>query len=400
MNAAPATRTLRILFVANTPRNPLKGASGCDIATIDALREQGHHVDEIWDSDMQPRRIPHGNLHLLLELPSRFSHAVAKKTQNTVYDVIQVNECHAYKAARQHRQARRPGIFVNRSHGWEPSGRRALAKWAAEMDRRSNWKKRASSTLSWIMERHNRLVVKYSDAMVVCSEDDRSSILGNYRADAASILALPPGAPRDFINEPIATHERSAQHLLHVGQFHPAKAPQIIANVASQVLRTDPRAKFTWVCDQRDHVAALSLLAPDVLDRVSMLDWMDRSQLRQVYDRHAIFLFPSYTEGFSLTFLEALARGLCVVATRINGMKEVINDGANGYLFERDDVQGMAEQILKLFQSPQLADLIGAAARQTAELYPWSASALKLESFYLDRLIHKQKWVNYEVTSK
>lgn len=381
---------LRILFVANTTRDPNKGASGCDIATIDALRELGHLVDEVWADDMPPRRIQHGNLHQLLELPGRFANAVAKKARSNQYDVIQVNECHAFKAALQHQKQQRPGIFVNRSHGWEPAGRKALSDWAAAMDLRPGWKKVATRVLSGALERHNRLVVKYSDGLVVCSEDDRNVILGSYKVDAGKILALAPGAPRDFLSTPIVCDNRSPFKILHVGQFHPAKAPVVVAEVINAALSAEVRASFTWVCDQVDHIRALSLIAPEVRSRVSMVGWMDRSCLRKVYDQHGLFLFPSYTEGFSLTFLEAMSRGLCVIASRINGMKQVIHDGQDGFLYDRGDVQGMSSRILALTQSAEMTRQIGNQARNIAERYTWNVTARELVEFYGRRINEKR----------
>lgn len=377
---------LRILFVANTPRDPNKGASGCDIATMDALRELGHVVDEVWADQMPRRRIQHGNLHQLLELPGRFADAVAAKARTNEYDVIQVNECHAFKAAMQHQKQLRSGIFVNRSHGWEPSGRKALSKWAGRMDLRPGWKKAATCMLSAALERHNRLVVKYCDGLVVCSEDDRTAILDSYTVEPDAVLALAPGAPRDFLSQPTISENRSPYNILHVGQFHAAKAPVVVANVVSTVLAAESQARFTWVCDQSDHTRAISLIAPTVRDRISMVGWMDRSQLQEVYDQHGLFLFPSYTEGFSLTFLEAMSRGLCVVASRINGMKQVITHGTDGFLFERDDIAGMSSCLLSLMQPGGVAMEVGKQARKVAECYTWLETARQLAEFYSRRI--------------
>jgi len=53
---------MRILFMADVPRDPSSGAAGTEVRTIEALRQLGHTVDEVWAPDLG-RRIAHGNLH-------------------------------------------------------------------------------------------------------------------------------------------------------------------------------------------------------------------------------------------------------------------------------------------------------------------------------------------------
>ena len=75
---------------------------------------------------------------------------------------------------------------------------------------------------------------------------------------------------------------------------------------------------------------------------------MPRENLLHTYDAHGIYLFPSFFEGFAQTFLEAMARGLAVLATRIDGMAQAIRNGKNGYLFERGCPNEMADVAISL----------------------------------------------------
>ena len=84
--------------MADTPANPDSGAAGTEYQTMLALRRLGHEVDAIWGTDL-PRRVAHGNLHCLLELPFAYRHRLLKRLWTTTYDIVHVNQPHGYLAA-------------------------------------------------------------------------------------------------------------------------------------------------------------------------------------------------------------------------------------------------------------------------------------------------------------
>jgi glycosyltransferase involved in cell wall biosynthesis len=83
--------------------------------------------------------------------------------------------------------------------------------------------------------------------------------------------------------------------------------------------------------------------------------------------RARLFVLPSLTEGVSLTLLEALARGLPVVATRVGGNPEVVHEGQTGLLVPPSQPNALANAILRLWRDPELGRAMGAAGRQRVE---------------------------------
>lgn len=88
-----------------------------------------------------------------------------------------------------------------------------------------------------------------------------------------------------------------------------------------------------------------------------------------------ILVLPSRSEGLSLTLLEAMASGLCVLASDVEGNKDVIEDGVDGLLFRAGDARSLADRLRRVIEDPNERARLGAAARRTAMRYSWDACA-------------------------
>ncbi|HEY4641165.1 MAG TPA: hypothetical protein VII75_07450, partial [Thermoanaerobaculia bacterium] len=119
---------MHILLMADTSADPDSGAAGTDIRTAEALRELGHEVDEIW-ADTLGRRIRHGNLHYLLELPRAYEREMLRAMSGKPYDLIYVSQSHGWLAAKTLHESGSPALFLHRSHGFEPHAQRVVSAW-------------------------------------------------------------------------------------------------------------------------------------------------------------------------------------------------------------------------------------------------------------------------------
>jgi UDP-glucose:(heptosyl)LPS alpha-1,3-glucosyltransferase len=92
----------------------------------------------------------------------------------------------------------------------------------------------------------------------------------------------------------------------------------------------------------------------------------------ETYYRAAdVFALPTHYDPFANATLEAMASGLPVITTRLNGVAEIIRPGVDGLLVDRpDEVEELAKALLVLTDRTT-REVMGRAARATALRYPW-----------------------------
>lgn len=378
---------MHILLMADTLPNPDSGAAGTELQTVQALRRIGHEVDTVWANEL-PHRIVHGNLHYLLELPFAYRNRMRERMKLHVYDVVHVNQPHGYLAARSLQGKAGKPIFVHRSHGFEPRVGAALAPWIEKFALlASNDRKLTQRVMARLLKFSHRAIARYADGHIVSSSLCAQYLEHNCAVPESSICVIPQAPPASFQVAPI--HPLTANRLsklLYVGQFAFFKAPMVLAEAFDQIVAAHPEVRLTWVCDKRHHRQAASLLTGRALARVDFVDWLGQEELLDVYDRHGVFLFPSFFEGFGKAWLEAMARGLVVIASREGGAIDCIDSWGDGVLVPVGDAKQITNSYSRLRAAPAMAVQMGVQAAAKAREFSWDRVARETTDFY-QRLI-------------
>ncbi len=375
---------MRILFAADVHPNPDSGAAGTEWQTIASLRELGHEVDTIWAEDLG-RRIQHGNLHYLLELPLRYRQVIAQRCERREFDVLHVNQGHCYLAALDHRKRNRRSVFVCRSHGLDDHMERVLAPWRRRLgvDAPSGARRLVSSLLWRALARHDRLAYRYADGVLVSASHDAEYLTQTMRVAPERVAAVAQAPASAFVaRDATPMTATRARKLLHVGGFAYWKGVHAVAQAANLLLPGAPDATLTWVCREEEHEKVLTLLAPTVRAQVALRPWVSQLELCRIYDDHGIFLAPSLFEGFGKVFLEAMARGLIVIGTATGGMRDIIRPDQNGFIVPFHDPQALVAAVRCCWERPDASNRMSTAAAGRAREYAWQRTASEIVAFY------------------
>jgi phosphatidylinositol alpha-mannosyltransferase len=116
---------------------------------------------------------------------------------------------------------------------------------------------------------------------------------------------------------------------------------------------------------------------------VEFLGYVSASQLPAYFMRADVFCAPSTgAESFGIVLLEAMAAGKPILATRIDGYREVVDYGVNGLLVEPKDPQALAVGLTRLLSDAELRAKLGAAGREKAQRYDWSTVTDQIIDYY------------------
>lgn len=129
-----------------------------------------------------------------------------------------------------------------------------------------------------------------------------------------------------------------------VAPMKPQKAPLDFVRVAARVRQTNSDVQFVMVGDGELRPAVeRERTRLGLSQTLYLLGW--RRDVAEILQCTDVFVLTSLWEGLPRVYLEALAIGVPVVGTRVDGAEEVVKDGANGFLLEPGDIVGMAAKV-------------------------------------------------------
>ncbi len=183
--------------------------------------------------------------------------------------------------------------------------------------------------------------------------------------------AVDPGFARGAIQNNSLPFPPQSRVILTVGRLvssEPGKGVDTVIRALPKVLRVVPDSFYVVVGDG-DYRPNLEKLAEefDVGDRVRFVVDAKADDLKRYYARSDVFVMPSRQEGFGLVFLEAMNFGKPVIAGSHGGTPEFVKDGITGFSVEYDNVDLLAERLIRLLQDKRLSAQMGEVGRKWVE---------------------------------
>ncbi len=217
-----------------------------------------------------------------------------------------------------------------------------------------------------------RLLARLMNAVIAVSDEVASEIHGLNVADPEKVHVIPLGLDLDRFAQAAETsrilHEElgvSHRTLLvgTVGRLVPIKGLRYFIAAAAQVSRLVPEVRFVIIGDGPERAALERQVSQEGLDdRVFFLGW--RRDVQRLYPDLDVVVLASLHEGTPVAIIEAMAAGRSVVATRVGGVPDVVQDGVTGLLVPPEDPGAIGDAVVRLLRSPDERRRLGLEARR------------------------------------
>ena len=120
------------------------------------------------------------------------------------------------------------------------------------------------------------------------------------------------------------------------------------------------------------------------------MEWIgltSHKEIPVIYQKASFLILPSRLDLFPIAVLEAMASHLPVIASKVGGIPEIIENEKDGLLVEKENPKQLSKAIIKLLDNPNLAERMGANGRRKVENnYTWKKVAKEFEKEILSRL--------------
>jgi len=205
-------------------------------------------------------------------------------------------------------------------------------------------------------------MLKAARAVIVNSPVEAARLAGLH----PDVRMIPPGIDADALPAaPFPAPEASRpKAVLMAGRAEdPAKGVDVLREAAAALAerRRDFEVRVTWRHEERN------------TPWFRAIGWCSGDALRRQYAAAWCCVTPSlWDEPFGLVAAEAMATGRPVIASRVGGLGELVEDGVTGLLFERGDAAGLRDCLNRLLDDAELCARMGRAARERiARQYAW-----------------------------
>jgi len=190
------------------------------------------------------------------------------------------------------------------------------------------------------------------------------------------------------ISRDIVRHQsKQVTRIVMIGRLSYQKNPEMALRVANMVAHQDDAIRFTIIGQGYGDECGLTVKELmhnlQLTEIVKLRDWCPPAEVRAELLNSDIFLSTSRYEGLPYSVLEAMEKGLPIVATRIDGIVDLVKHGQTGFLTEIDDDVSMATYIMRLAADSNLRRKLGQAGREKIKtFYNIDKNIKKLEEIY------------------
>ncbi|HXQ33713.1 MAG TPA: glycosyltransferase family 4 protein [Anaerolineales bacterium] len=235
-----------------------------------------------------------------------------------------------------------------------------------------------------------------ASARVAVSQYTRELALQNYSEE---ILVIPNGVDVNAL-KPESIQVNEPPVIVFAGRFMPQKAPLQVVQTLKEMM--DLPWKCVMIGDGPLLPTVRRLIAESNLeDRFILTGWITPEEVMKWFDKSDILFMPSLSEGLPVVGVQALAKGLAIIASHVGGFVDLVDEGQNGYLIERmEKAATFSVKLRNLIEDPNLLLLLRNASLEKAKSFEISRIVDQYENIFLGMATEESDFVETKFETK
>ena len=162
------------------------------------------------------------------------------------------------------------------------------------------------------------------------------------------------------------------KHLvLFFGRLNPTKGPEKLAKAAINISKKRKDIAFVWVGPDEGKAEEVKKLIKPYKNMQYLGPIRGKEKIAEMYQSADVYVLPSYREGLPLTLFEAMASGLPIVASPVNGIPYEMTSPENGFFADYSDLKALEKNILRILDNKELAKQISQNNFKKSKKYDW-----------------------------
>jgi glycosyltransferase involved in cell wall biosynthesis len=370
--------SVRILFVVHHPLDPNAGVAGATTQLAAAMRARECEVRFFTFDDAFG---PHagGRVRQMLAFPIHVARFLAREAPN--FDVIDATTGDTWLWLTLGRPHGARPVVITHSHGLEHVAHEARVRRARQGDFSLAWKYPLYHG-GWRL-REVRVTAQQADGTIFVSSSNRAWALRHLALDPARTAAIPNGLPGELLNRPRPQPRQMGEPLevAVIGAWIPSKGCRTIAAAAHLLEKRGVAIRWRLLGTHRDLASIVPEFPPQAAQSLRVLPRYVRTELPSLLDGTHVYLLASWSEGFSMSLVEAMALGLVPVSAPVGDAAEFVRPDTGVLLRKNPGADDIAEAIAALDRAQNLEQLRAASQRAVRHL-AWSDIADRTLEFY------------------
>lgn len=233
-------------------------------------------------------------------------------------------------------------------------------------------------------------IIRRAKEIIVLTEDYRAIVKKKYGVIDSAITTIPNATYFSSPKQSRILPDKGPYRILSVGRLSSQKNFPLAIDAINILKKEHPEIKINYSIvgegEQKNTITKLIKLH-NLNEIIRLVGRAEGDQLQKIYEKSDLFLLTSTHESFGTVLIEAMAKSLPVIATKIEAVQNIIVDKRNGILCKEDPMD-VADNIRRLLTNDKLYREVSAHNQEDIKMYNWD-TVLKQTLGVYDKTLSK-----------